>query len=71
MRLVVGPDHRLLLPASVLAGALFLLAADTFVRTFFYSHFGTEIPVGVVTAMCGGPFFLFLLKRGQKKAFFD
>ena len=58
MRLVLGPDHRLLLPASFLAGAAFLTAADTFARTIIAP---TQIPVGVVTAICGGPFFMVLL----------
>jgi len=59
VRMLVGPDHRLLLPASVLAGASFLILADTIARTALGP---TEIPVGVLTALCGGPFFLILLK---------
>jgi iron complex transport system permease protein len=60
MRLLLGADHRLLLPASSLAGAIFLVWADTVAR----SALGVvEIPVGVVTALCGGPFFVYLLKR--------
>jgi iron complex transport system permease protein len=60
MRLLLGADHRLLLPASSLAGAIFLVWADTAAR----SALGVvEIPVGVVTALCGGPFFVYLLKR--------
>lgn len=60
MRLLLGADHRLLLPASALAGATFLVWADTIAR----SALGVvEIPVGVITAMCGGPFFVYLLKR--------
>jgi len=58
MRLVLGPDHRLLLPASFLTGAVFLTTADTFARTIIAP---TQIPVGVVTAICGGPFFIVLL----------
>jgi len=58
MRLVLGPDHRLLLPASFLAGAAFLTAADAFARTVIAPD---QIPVGVVTAICGGPFFMVLL----------
>jgi iron complex transport system permease protein len=60
MRLRVGADHRLLLPASLLAGAIFLVWADTVARSVLGV---VEIPVGVVTALCGGPFFVYLLKR--------
>lgn len=66
MRLILGADHRLLLPASMLAGAIFLIAADTVARTALGV---VEIPVGVVTALCGGPFFVYLLKREGTKAF--
>lgn len=59
VRMVIGPDHRLLLPASALVGAAFLILADTAARTLLGP---SEIPVGVLTALCGGPFFLFLLK---------
>jgi len=60
MRLVLGPEHRRLVPASALAGGTFLILADTFGRTVIAP---TEIPIGVVTALLGGPFFLFLLRR--------
>jgi iron complex transport system permease protein len=65
MRLVVGPDHRRLLPASALAGAALLIAADTLARGLL--PYGQEIPVGIITALLGGPFFCYLLKvtRGQ------
>jgi cobalamin transport system permease protein len=66
MRLILGADHRLLLPASLLAGAIFLIWADTVARTVLGV---VEIPVGVVTALCGGPFFVYLLKREWKKVF--
>jgi iron complex transport system permease protein len=59
VRMVLGSDHRLLLPASALAGAAFLIAADTAARTLLGP---VEIPVGVLTALCGGPFFLILLR---------
>ncbi|GAB4245474.1 MAG: iron ABC transporter permease [Thermoleophilia bacterium] len=59
VRLVMGPDHRRLLPLSALFGALFLLAADTAARTLFAP---AEIPVGIITAFVGGPFFLYLLR---------
>jgi iron complex transport system permease protein len=64
LRLLIGPDHRLLLPASVLGGGIFLVAADTIARSLISP---TEIPVGVITALCGGPFFLFLLWRGRTR----
>ena len=60
VRLMLGPDHRRLVPASALAGAMFLVVADTFARTVIAP---LEIPIGVITAMIGGPFFLFLLRR--------
>ena len=60
MRLLIGADHRLLLPASYLAGAVFLVWADTVARTVLGV---TEIPVGVVTAICGAPVFAYLLRR--------
>jgi iron complex transport system permease protein len=64
MRLVVGPDHRRLLPATALFGALLLLLADTVARTVLAP---AEIPVGIITAAVGGPFFLYLL-RARKGA---
>jgi len=66
MRLILGADHRLLLPASLLAGGVFLVWADTVARTALGV---VEIPVGVVTALCGGPFFVYLLKREGSKVF--
>jgi len=60
IRLVLGADHRLLLPASFLGGAAFLVWADALARTALAP---AELPVGVVTALLGGPFFLFLLRR--------
>lgn len=59
MRLLVGPDHRRLLPATALFGALLLLLADTVARTALAP---AEIPVGIITAAAGGPFFLYLLR---------
>ena len=58
VRLVVGADHRLLLPASALVGGIFLMVADTMARTFFVP---SEVPVGIITALAGGPFFVYLL----------
>ena len=60
IRMTIGADHRILMPTSALAGASFLIAADTVARTIIAP---TEIPVGVVTAICGGPFFIYLLRR--------
>lgn len=60
VRLVVGSDHRLVLPASILFGATFLIASDLVARTLFAP---VEMPVGVITALVGGPFFLWLLLR--------
>jgi iron complex transport system permease protein len=60
VRLMVGVDHRIVLPASALFGAAFLVACDLLARTLLAP---VEIPVGVVTAMIGGPFFLWLLVR--------
>jgi iron complex transport system permease protein len=62
MRLVIGPDHRVLLPASMMAGGILLLFSDTLARTA-----GNEIPVGVVTAFFGAPFFILLLKRRYRQ----
>ena len=56
LRLVVGPGHRLLLPASACGGAILLLLADTFARTIAAP---AELPIGIVTALIGAPFFLF------------
>ncbi len=63
MRLIVGPDHRILIVASLLAGGIFLVLADLFARTIISP---AEIPVGVITAIFGGPFFLFLLRRKRQ-----
>ena len=60
MRLLFGPDNRVLLPAALLAGAAFLAAADCMARIVAYP---VELPVGVITALTGAPFFLYLLVR--------
>jgi iron complex transport system permease protein len=62
MRLLVGPDHRVLLPASLLAGASLLLLADLVARLLLAP---AELPIGIVTALIGAPFFLYLLVRGR------
>lgn len=66
-RRLLGPDHRLLLPASCLFGAAFLTLADALARVAFLS-LGTEPPVGALTAFMGGPLFLWLLRRGDRRA---
>jgi iron complex transport system permease protein len=60
VRLIWGPDHRFLLPMSALCGAVFVILADGIARTLLSP---TELPVGVVTAFCGAPFFLYLLRQ--------
>ncbi|TQV84303.1 iron ABC transporter permease [Exilibacterium tricleocarpae] len=65
MRLLAGPDHRYLLPASALAGAVLLLLADTLARVIIAP---TELPVGLVTALLGAPFFISLLLRRHEYA---
>jgi iron complex transport system permease protein len=63
-RMTLGSDHRLLMPVSALGGAIFLIAADTLARTIISPN---ELPVGVITAFIGAPFFIYLLKtRGSK-----
>ena len=67
LRLVLGPDHRLLLPAALFGGAAFLVLADLIARVLIAPN---ELPVGVVTALIGGPFFLYLLRqRGSRHGF--
>jgi iron complex transport system permease protein len=60
-RILVGPDHKNLLPATICLGASFLLLVDNISRTILI----TEIPIGILTALIGAPFFLYLLRRGQ------
>jgi iron complex transport system permease protein len=60
VRLAVGSDNRLVVPASALVGAAFLVAADTVARTIFAPR---EIHIGVVTALVGAPVFVYLLRR--------
>jgi iron complex transport system permease protein len=63
IRLIVGPSHRVLVPASVVTGALFMICCDLLARTI---HPPTEIRLGVVTAAFGAPFFLYLLRQRGK-----
>ena len=65
MRLLVGPDHRLLLPLSALGGAILLLLSDVIARTIIAP---IELPVGLVTALLGAPFFISLLRRRHEFA---
>ena len=60
IRLVIGPNHRFLLPASAMGGAVLLVLADTFARTAVAP---TELPVGLISALLGAPFFLSLLRH--------
>ena len=66
LRLLLGPDHRLLVPAAALGGAAFLVLCDAAARTLLG---GRELPVGAITALAGGPLFLYLLRRHQLRAF--
>lgn len=63
LRMVVGPDHRVLAPASILGGAAFMVACDTLARVLPKQG---ELPVGVVTAMIGAPLFVYLLKHSKR-----
>jgi iron complex transport system permease protein len=65
-RMFLGPDHMRLLPITALGGALFLLFADTVARTAIAP---AELPVGVLTAFIGGPFFLYLIRKAKQEAF--
>jgi iron complex transport system permease protein len=68
VRLVAGPDHRLLLPACALGGASLLVLADLVARTVAAP---AEIPVGLITAFAGGPFFLALILRSRRQFGWD
>ncbi len=62
-RMLLGPDHVRLLPVTALGGAIFLMLADTLARTMFAP---SEVPVGVLMAFVGGPFFLYLLRKMKR-----
>jgi iron complex transport system permease protein len=66
LRLLLGPDHRLLVPAAAIGGAAFLVLCDTAARVLLP---GRELPVGAITAIAGGPLFLWLLRRHHLRAF--
>ncbi len=68
MRSLVGPDHRRLVPASALAGGWFLALCDALARTVIAP---IEIPVGVITALIGGPFFLILLRKRRQHGWLE
>ena len=63
MRMILGPDHRILIPGSALGGAIVLLLADALARTLVPP---LEIPVGALTALLGAPYFIVLLRRRQQ-----
>lgn len=63
VRLLIGPDHKIIIPASGLLGGIFLIVADTLARTVIAP---TEVPVGIITALAGGPFFIYLLRKREK-----
>jgi iron complex transport system permease protein len=65
LRLVIGSDHRLLVPATAICGAGFLVLSDTLARSLID---GRELPVGAVTALLGGPLFILLLRRSQSRS---
>lgn len=60
VRMMFGSDHRLLIPAATLFGAVFMVFADTLARTIMAP---SELPVGVITAICGAPYFIYLLRK--------
>ena len=64
MRMIVGPGHRILIPASVLCGAIVLLAADLGARTLVPN---ADLPLGMLTSLIGGPFFFWMLRRTRKQ----
>ena len=65
MRMLLGPGHRLLLPASVLGGAVLLTFADLAARTLIEF---ADLPIGMLTALIGGPYFFYLLRRSRREA---
>lgn len=64
VRLLIGPDHVRLLPVTILTGAIFLVVTDTLARTLFAP---SELPVGILMVFLGGPFFLYLLRKGKRE----
>lgn len=66
MRLLVGPNHKYLTPTSIFAGAIFLIISDTIARTIIAPG---QMPLGVITAVIGAPYFIFLLYRSNRKKY--
>jgi len=66
LRLIVGPDHKILYPTSAVAGGIVMLVSDTLARTVLMPR---EIPVGIITSIVGVPFFLYLLVKTKKQVF--
>jgi len=64
VRMMVGPDHRSLVPLSMAGGAAFMIFADTIARSLA----GFDVPVGIITALTGAPFFVYLMKRGGQES---
>lgn len=65
VRIITGPDHKVLIPMSFIVGAFLMVICDTIARSLISS----EIPVGIITAILGGPFFIYLLRRNRKESF--
>jgi iron complex transport system permease protein len=63
-RIFVGPDHKILIPASVFVGGSFLILTDTLARTIIMP---AELPVGIITSLFGVPFFLYLLRKRKER----
>lgn len=63
VRMIIGPDHRKFIPLAAIVGGSFLLIADTFARTIMAPM---ELPVGIITALAGGPYFIYLLRNKSK-----
>ena len=64
LRMTLGPDNRVLVPAALLAGGVFLLVADTLARNLVAP---AELSVGVLTSLCGAPFFIYLLRAREAR----
>ena len=62
-RILVGPDHRILIPSSALAGAIVLILCDTIARTIMSP---AELPVGIITSLLGCPFFIYLIRKRKR-----
>src|SRR4030043_267004 len=66
-RLVIGPDHRILFPASMITGAIFLVVCDAIARVIATPFASTlELPVGIVTMLAGAPFFIILFRKKKQ-----